>query len=106
MCEQKIVIDGCTGACKESDTDIEAQRSLCHSQDERFRSISLEELKEEVKRLRMLAVKSATELHDLAEEGLPHRWEEIPKVSQEVYKIHLLYHKAKRILEERSKQLE
>lgn len=106
MCEQKIVIDSCAGACKESGTDMEVQRSLCHSEDERFRSMSLEGLKEEVKRLRMLAVKSATELHDLAEEGLPHRWEEIPKVSQEVYKIHSLHHKAKKTLEERSKQLE
>lgn len=88
MCEQKILIENnCAGACKK----------------ERFRAMSVDELKEEVKKLRMHAVKSATALHDLAEEGLPHRWEEIPKVAQEAYEVHKLYYIAKKILEEKER---
>ncbi|GBC87964.1 hypothetical protein HRbin13_00076 [bacterium HR13] len=103
MCDQRILMEkSCAGDCKEG-ADVSIQMSICHPEEERLRSMSLEELKEEVKKLRMLAVKSATTLHDLAEEGLPHRWEEIPKVAQDVYEVHRLYHKAKKILEERSK---
>jgi hypothetical protein len=103
MCEQRVMIENtCVGACKEAGTD---NKSVCHSEEERFMAMSLEELREEVKKLRMLAVKAANMLHDLAEEGLPHRWQDIPKVSEEAYRIHELYHKAKKILEERSKGL-
>ena len=63
----------------------------------------LEELKEEVKKLRMMAINTATKLHDLAEEGLPEKWEEIPKVAEEAYRVHRSYYTAKRILEERTK---
>ncbi|ADC89068.1 protein of unknown function DUF683 [Thermocrinis albus DSM 14484] len=69
-----------------------------------YSKMSLEELKEEVKKLRMMAVQSATKLHDLAEEGLPNRWREIPSVAKEAYEIHRKYFVAKTIFEKRSKE--
>lgn len=62
----------------------------------------LEELKNEVKRLRMIAVNTATKLHDLAEEGLPNRWQEIPIVAQEAYEAHKKYFEAKKALENKN----
>lgn len=106
MCVSRVVLeDSCVGACKEG-AEPELQRSLCHSEEERYMGMSLEELKEEVKRLRMMAVKSATALHDLAEEGLPNRWQEIPEVAQQAYEVHRSYFKAKKVFEERTKQQE
>lgn len=104
MCMVRLELNNtCVGACKEEGVDIETQKEKCHSEEEIYRNMSLEELKEEVKRLRMAAVNTATKLHDLAEEGLPNRWQEIPTVAQEAYEVHKTYFKAKKILEERSK---
>ena len=103
MCTSKVVFkNDCIGAC-EKGADVEVQRAVCHTDEERYRSLSLEELKEEVKKLRMMAINTATKLHDLAEEGLHEKWEEIPKVAEEAYRVHRSYYTAKRILEERTK---
>ncbi len=93
--EQKSV---CVGACLEEGTDIESQKNICHPE-KKYEVMSKEDLKEEVKRLRMQAMASATELHDLAEEGLPNRWEDIPTVAEKAYKLHKEYSLAKKILD-------
>lgn len=89
----------CVGTCKETELSTIKQQTL----EEGYENMDLDKLKEEVKKLRMMAVKAASELHDLAEEGLPNRWKDIPSVSQKVYEIHKTYYKAKSILEERLK---
>jgi|GEM_PF-1719379 hypothetical protein len=93
--EQK---SSCVGACTQEGTDKDLQREICHPE-KKYESMSKDELKEEVKKLRMQAMACATELHDLAEEGLPNRWEDIPKVAEKAYKIHKEYFLAKKVLE-------
>ncbi|MFN3813652.1 MAG: CCE_0567 family metalloprotein [Aquificaceae bacterium] len=101
MCTSKVVFkSGCVGACEEG-ADVETQRTLCHTEEEKYRGLNLEQLKDEVKKLKMAAVSAAAKLHDLAEEGLPEKWEDIPKVAEEVYKVHKSYYIAKRVFEER-----
>ncbi len=103
MCTSKVVFkNSCIGACEEG-ADVNAQRTVCHTEEEKYRSLSLEELKDEVKKLKMMAINTATKLHDLAEEGLPGKWEEIPQVAEEAYRVHRSYYTAKRVLEERIK---
>lgn len=71
--------------------------------EERFSKMSVDELKDEVKRLRMSAMNTANRMHDLAEEGLPAQWELIPEVAKEAYIAHRNYYIAKKILEDKTK---
>ncbi|MEM3714677.1 MAG: CCE_0567 family metalloprotein, partial [Nitrososphaeria archaeon] len=94
MCVSKLINlqnKECIGTCKEDGADIETQKTICHS-GQNYENMEVSKLKEEVKKLRMMAITVASKLHDLAEEGLPQRWQEIPIIAQEAYDIHKSYY--------------
>ncbi|MCX7760413.1 MAG: CCE_0567 family metalloprotein [Hydrogenothermaceae bacterium] len=99
MCtDMKIVniSEICEGRCNTESRDVS-----CHSKESSvdIEDLAIEELKQKVRSLRVRAMETASQLHDLAEEKLPEGWKEIPEIAQKAYEAHKEYFKWKSILD-------